>query len=169
MIDPSLLPTNEAARLQALAAHRLGDTPLGEPFTSLTRQAAEGCGTPLAWLSLVEEQHVRFHAVQGQLPADFPRAHSFSTFAILDPAHTLEVPDARYDERFHDHPLATDQARVVYYAGAPIVDEQGLPLGVLAVADYRPRQLSEDKLRLLQSLAAQASAQLQLRQLRAGD
>jgi GAF domain-containing protein len=153
--------------LRALVSHHILETPPEESFDALTRKAAALSGTPSAFLSLVDENREWFKAVHGLPLKEAPREYSFCAFAIMHPADLMEVPDARYDERFHDNPLTTGGPRIVYYAGVPVVDEQGYALGVLAVVDSRPRQLSEAKLEALQLLATLASSQLRLRKMQA--
>jgi GAF domain-containing protein len=120
----------------------------------------------MAFLSLIERDREWLKAKQGLDLQEAPRQYSFCAFAILQPEELMEVPDARYDERFHDNPLTIDGPRILYYAGAPIVDAAGYAVGVLAVADSRPRQLAAHKLTTLQDMAALVGSYLELRRVR---
>ena len=49
------------------------------------------------------------------------------------------VPDARRDPRFSGNPLVMFAPHIRFYAGVPLVDRQGYPLGALCIIDSRPR------------------------------
>ena len=74
------------------------------------------------------------------------------------------VPDSRQDERFANNPLVTGDPHVVFYAGAPLVDENGFALGSLCVIDNAPNQLSQAQLLPFRTLARQVVNLLTLRQ-----
>src|SRR5207237_10530561 len=54
------LPENETARLDALRRYAILDTAPEEPFDDLTRLAAQICGTPIAVISLIDENRKWF-------------------------------------------------------------------------------------------------------------
>lgn len=75
----------------------------------------------------------------------------------------LIVEDARQDERFQHNPLVTGDPHIVFYAGEPLVDEDGLALGSLCVIDSQVRQLDEGQLQALKILAKQVVVLLSYR------
>ena len=87
-----------------------------------------------------------------------PREIAFCSHAILG-GEVLEIPDAGLDERFAANPLVTDEPGIRFYAGAPLLTEDGLALGTVCVLDRQPRQLSEDHKAALAALSRQAVAQ----------
>ena len=104
------LPPDEDARLQALLDLQILDTPEEEAFDDLTRLAALICETPIALVSLVDDQRQWFKSRVGLDARETPREQAFCTHAILG-AEIFEVPDPLDDPRFRDNPLVT---------GAPI-------------------------------------------------
>ena len=157
------LPPDEAARMQSLQEHQLLDTLPEEVYDDITRLASEICGTPISLLTLVDEKRQWFKSKQGLGVDETPREYSFCAHAIIDPNEVFVVPDARYDERFHDNPLTTGEPHVIFYAGVPVRDADGRPLGTLCVIDNRPRDMSDQKLESLKALAKLVNAHFKLR------
>jgi GAF domain-containing protein len=157
------LPQNESERLKSLQEHQLLDSLPEEVYDDVTKIASEICGTPIALLTLVDENRQWFKSKQGMEASETPREYSFCAHAILNPDEIMVVEDARYDERFHDNPLTTGEPHVVFYAGVPVKDASGNAFGSLCVIDNRPRELTEQKLESLKALAKLVNAQFELR------
>lgn len=73
------------------------------------------------------------------------------------------MPDARNDERFSDNPLTAHEPPIIFYAGVPLIDTDGYPLGALAITDIRPRQISDQKLLTLKALGNLICVHFELR------
>ncbi|GMR22318.1 MAG: hypothetical protein BMS9Abin37_0658 [Acidobacteriota bacterium] len=147
------LPATEPERLEALASYDILDTPREPEFDDLTRIASYVCGTPIAVISLIDDERQWFKSAVGMDGAsETPREHSFCAHAILD-REMLVIPDTLEDARFKDNPWVLSGPAVRFYAGAPLVTEEGLALGSLCVADNTPRELTNEQRALLQALA----------------
>ena len=165
-MKPAQVPVDELARLEALTGYNLLDTLPEDTYDDITQLASEICRTPIALISLVDENRQWFKSKQ-RLPEDETlRDYSFCAHAILNPSEVFIVPDAREDERFSDNPLTTGQPKVVFYAGVPLVNPEGYPLGTLCVIDNRPRTLTENQLLSLQALSRLVNAHFELRKIR---
>ena len=155
------LPPDEGARLQALLDLQILDTPEEEAFDDLTRLAALICETPIALVSLVDDQRQWFKSRVGLDARETPREQAFCTHAILG-AEIFEVPDPLDDPRFRDNPLVTGAPHIRFYAGMPVSSPDGQRIGTLCVIDRQPRQLSPAQREALQRLGCLASRQLAL-------
>jgi GAF domain-containing protein len=156
-------PSVEAARIAALNRYAILDTEPEQSFDDLVTLAAHICKTPMAMLSLVDEHRQWFKSKVGVQVRETPREVSICTHAIQQD-DLFVVPDTWQDPRFRDNPLVVGEPRVRFYAGAPLINEDGFALGTLCVVDREPRELDEDQKNALLSLRRLALAQMELRQ-----
>lgn len=164
---PAPSPRDELARLEALRALAILDTPPEQAYDDAVKLAASACGTPIALVSLIDEARQWFKARVGLDVTETPRDQAFCAHAIRDPGHLLVVPDASRDVRFADNPLVTGKPDIRFYAGAPLVTQRGLALGTLCVIDRVPRMLAPDQAESLAALARMVVSQMELRRVNA--
>jgi PAS domain S-box-containing protein len=157
------LPPNEADRLATLRGFGILDTAPELAFDELSELAAYICQTPVALISLVDEDRQWFKSRVGWTTEETPREVAFCAHAILQPDLFI-VPDATADERFANNPLVTSPPSIRFYAGAPLVTAEGHALGTICVIDHQPRELTADQARALRALSHQVVAQLRLRE-----
>src|SRR3954453_23919381 len=89
----------EAARLAELYAYDVLDTPPERDFDDIAALAAQLCGTPMALITLVDEERQWFKARVGVALCETARDESFCVLAMQG-GTVMEVPDARADPRF---------------------------------------------------------------------
>jgi len=156
----SVRQIDEAARAETLVAHDIESLRDNEELKRITDFAAALCKVPIALVSLVEERRQTFLARTGLNASETPRDTSFCAFAMLDDA-VMIVPDARLDARFADNPLVTGAPHIRFYAGAPLISDDGVPLGSLCVIDTAPRDgLTPLQRQGLETLAESVMARL---------
>ncbi len=153
---------DEAHRLAALREYRILDTLPEQSFDDLTSVASIICETPIALVSLVDENRQWFKSRVGIDAEETPRDLAFCAHAIHERS-VLVVNDTLEDARFADNPLVTGDPKIRFYAGAPLVEPQGHALGTICVIDRVPRELSVEQSGALESLSRQVVAQLELR------
>jgi diguanylate cyclase (GGDEF)-like protein len=73
------------------------------------------------------------------------------------------VPDATLDQRFSTNPLVATANGIRFYAGAPLVTQEGFALGALCVVDDQPHELAPFQLQALDALSRQIVQLLELR------
>ena len=74
----------------------------------------------------------------------------------------MVVPDASIDPRFKDNPLVKEDPQIKFYAGAPLVTENGEFLGTLCVIDRQPRSsLTPEEIEILEDLAASVMIEIE--------
>jgi PAS domain S-box-containing protein len=157
-----LNPSNETERLGAVAAYGILDKGGEMELDSVAEIAAQLCGAPIAWVSLVDETHERIKGHFGFVPEGIPRGISLCALA-LDGSDVVVVPNAAQDERFADHPLVVGEPCIKFYAAAPLRNPQGEVVGALAVMDHKVRELSEGQRSGLKRLSRQVMTYLEQR------
>lgn len=153
------LPPVERERLAALRSLAILDTPHEERFDRLTRLARRIFRTPVAVVSLVDENRLWFKSVEGLNVLETPRDVSFCGHAILGD-DTFVVHDTLEDRRFADNPLVMADPKIRFYAGCPLKTQDGHRVGTLCIIDQVPRSLSQDEMESLEDLAAMCEREL---------
>lgn len=148
-------PKNESERLIELESYQLIGLAEDEDYDFITSMAAEICGTKISLISLITEDKQWFLSHKGVDVRETPKQFAFCAHAINNPDVPFIVEDARKDERFYDNPLTTGDAQVIFYAGVPLVTNNGYPLGTICVIDDTPKKLNKAQLEKLKKLGRQ--------------
>ncbi len=157
------LSLNENERLASLRSYNILDTAAEKDFDDLTTLASTICQTPIALISLVDTERQWFKSHIGLAASETPIEQSFCAHAIVSYNEIMIVDDARKDERFADNPLVTGNPKIVFYAGVPLINEEGFALGTLCVIDQKKKQLSAEQTTALKVVAKQVVDKLELR------
>ena len=147
-------PANEPQRLARLHSLGILDTLPEKAFDDISALAQMICGTPVALISLIDQDRQWFKSRLGIVELETPRQVAFCAHAILDQDHVMVVEDLQQDPRFSDNPLVTGAPDARFYAGAPIVTHDGLALGTVCVLDTQARKLDPGQIDALQRLAS---------------
>jgi signal transduction histidine kinase len=147
--------------LAALAPYEILDTPAEEEYDALSSLAAYIAGTPIAFISLIDEQRQWYKSKIGFAVEQMPLEEVFCRYTVGS-THLLEVENTTLDERFYQDILVT-KANLHYYCGVPLLTLEGLPIGTLCVSDLKPRVLAEQQKKALQTLAGEVMARMELR------
>ena len=156
------IPADEARRLETLRRYKILDTPPEPAFDDIANLAAQICGTPVAMVSLVDQERQWFKSRVGIDVTETPREVAFCAHAILE-TDLFIVPETLKDERFATNPLVVKQPRIRFYAGAPLITPEGQAVGSLCVIDRKPRRLRPEQQEALRALGRQVIAQMELR------
>ena len=138
MPEPAPRFDNDEERLQIIERFEpdaLEDDP---ELAAIVKFAAQLCDVPVSQVTLVEDARQRFLVREGIEERETPRSVSFCAHAMVS-GDLMEVRDATLDDRFADNALVTQAPGVRFYAGQPLVSDEGAPLGALCAVDLKPR------------------------------
>ena len=150
--------------IRALAVERFKalDIESDAEFLEFVQMASEICGTPIALLTLIDEDIQWLTVKKGTDVRQMPRKTSFCTHTVLAD-DVLVVPDAQKDERFANSPIVAGGPNIRFYAGTPLVTREGHRVGTLCVIDTEPHELSSTQQSMLKMLGKQAISMMEFR------
>ena len=151
-MTPAPLHPQEEKRLAALRRLDILDTDPEPAFERVTRISQRLFEAPISLVSLVDRDRQWFKSRRGLSVSETPRDASFCAHAILGDG-VMVVPDATQDPRFADNSLVVGDPDIRFYAGAPLRNPDGLPVGTLCVIDTKPRDWSPEDSAALADLA----------------
>jgi len=157
------IPSDEEDRLACLGSYDVLGTAPEPEYDRIINLAADIFDVPICVISIIgaEEQWLK-----GRLGLDAektPRHVSFCTHTILTD-EPLVILDASKDDRFRENPSVTEDPGMKFYAGAPLINSEGVRLGAFCVVDYVARPaFGELEQRLLAKFASIVSSILDAR------
>lgn len=156
------LPLNEKERLQALFSYEILDTLIEQSYDGITQLASVICETPIALISLVDNDRQWFKSHHGLEVSETPKDLSFCAHAILESTPFI-VNDSHLDDRFSDNPLVTGGPLVRFYAGIPLQTPEGYNIGTICVIGHEPKKLNETQINSLKILSRQVITLMELK------
>lgn len=164
MQDPLATSAEIEQRRQALLLELdVLDTLPEAAYDDVVSIAAAICGAPIALISLLDPERQWFKARVGLEAPETPRSIAFCHHAVNEPNDLMVVRDTLNDSRFAGNPLVLGEPGIRFYAGAPLMFEEGTAIGTLCVIDRVPRDLTDVQRAALTALSRQVVALLQLR------
>ena len=161
-MDIAFPSSHEEKRVSTLRLYDILDTLPEEDFDNITRLASEICQTSIALISLVDDHRQWFKSRVGLESSETPREISFCAHAI-EYDDIFEVKNAAEDVRFCNNPLVTQDPHIRFYAGAPLITNDGFRLGTLCVINSQPGEISDTQRNSLKILARSVMSLLELR------
>ena len=153
----------EARRLAGVDAYGLMDAPPSAPLDAIAVAAAESAAAPMSMISVVGRERQWFAAAVGIAHRETPIADSICAHAIRSD-ETFVVSDLSADDRFRDMTPVQGEDGIRFYAGTPLVMNDGVRLGTLCVVDVVARDgLDGEEQQALEALARRTVAAMELR------
>lgn len=156
------LSASEDDRLKALHQYGILDTPREAQFDNITKLASLISQKPNAFITLVDEDRLFIKSIVGGSTTADPVDMSFS-YSAMHSEDLLEIKDTLEDATFSKHPRVLGPPHVRYFAGAPLIDENGFRLGALGVFDTEPGELTDVQKEGLKILSQEIITHLSLK------
>jgi diguanylate cyclase (GGDEF)-like protein len=162
MLDTKL--HDEPARLSALHALEVLDTPPEAAYDRITGLVRAVLDVPMAAVSLVDSDRQWFKSCVGIESTETSREVSFCTHTIQARV-PMCIPDAQLDPRFANNTLVTGPPFIRSYLGVPLSTPDGYNLGSLCAIDVRPRVFTAAQIEVLKSFAEIVMDEMELRRI----
>ena len=154
---------DESRRAAILARYGILDSGDERAFDDLTALASLICEAPASIITFIDGDRLYFKSAHNLTAREAPVEHSFCAHAAGAPGEVFVVGDAPADARFLENVFVMPEDGLRAYAGANIVDEEGVALGSICVVDFEPRDFTEAQREGLRKLSGQVVDQLRLR------
>ncbi len=168
-VEPQLCEVDrqlEDARLAALIATGILDTPPEPSYDTITRLAAEYFQADAATIAFADESRVWMKSCWRQAARELPRESSIFDLVLSEDGPVL-VPDISVHPQRELLRPRLKYLNVTSLASVPVRSGDGHVLGVLTIFHNRPRpEMKQDEIHTLESLAEMVTSQLELRRLR---
>jgi diguanylate cyclase (GGDEF)-like protein/PAS domain S-box-containing protein len=155
---------DEQARLRRLLGLRVLGTSPESDFDEAVELATVLADVPVALIGLIDDSCQWYKAKIGIEHDRVPREVAICEL-VLEAHAPVVIEDLTLDGRTRDHVSVSEESGVRFYAGFPVVAEDGLIVGTLCLVDSRPRVLSDQQRSALTTLARQIMAMLDLRRM----
>ncbi len=127
------VPVDEAARLAAVRRYQIMDTSPEPALDRLARMTARALDAPMVSISIVDADRVWLKATVGLGICELPRQGALCSHT----AHMLHPFEVSGTNALA--PGLTAPPGVQYYAGSPLITQDGFGIGALCVMDSVPR------------------------------
>lgn len=159
----NIVPDNEADRLEALRRYEIKNTPSEESFDAIAQLATHIFNVPISLLSFVDAESIFFKANIGMGNIkEAKRAESLCSLAILSKRVTV-FEDTLAEKSLSTNPNVIGQLGLRFFAGAPLITQDGFIIGAICIMDKKPRKFDPDQQQILEGLARAAMNQIELR------
>ncbi len=157
-------PDSAQHRGELLRRLELMNPDADQDFDELVGLAAAICEKPLGAMTLLDETTQLMKARIGfNGSRTMPVEDSICQYTVRGNG-LMMVEDVGNDPRFRGNKTLAEDAGIRFYAGMPLVSENGQALGALCVMDVEPSTLTEAQQRALTIIGHQISLHIQLRE-----
>lgn len=159
----NIIPENEKERMKAVNYYDvLGDLP-DRYFSNLAHIIAATFDTPIALVTFVKNETVEYKANFGmESIKSVDRGISLCSLAIMENDTTV-FSDAIKEPCLLGNPLVAGDFGLRFYAGAPLVTNEGFNIGTVCVVGKEPRVFTVDETKILQRFAENVMLELEMR------
>lgn len=164
-LDNPHLTAKEKARLEKLYGYQVVDTyEQSGTFQHVATMAARIFNVPIAFVNFVDDENILINASVGIVGVrSVKRELGLCSLAVLRDEVTV-FENTKAEQCLLSYPLVHGEFGLEFYAGAPLKTPDGFNIGVIAIADKKPRAFSKEDEQLLEALAASIMDELEERQ-----
>ncbi|WP_127846351.1 PAS domain S-box protein [Psychroflexus aestuariivivens] len=151
---------NDKNRLHYLESLNLLNTGKNSDFDDLTELASEICEIPICVLSFFGDLNLYCKSAFGVSKTSISISNTICQNLIIDNKENLVINDIKACN-FYEKTIP--KTEIEFYAGVKLKTSSGIILGTLCVLDKKPNQISDKKLKYLQTIAKQITKIIELK------
>ena len=144
------VPANERERIKRLELFDLLSLPKDPQLDIFAETACLVSGCANALIAIMESETQIIQSCIGMSLETVDRQNTVCQYSIAS-GEVLVIEDTLLDERSSGNPLII-AGGIRFYAGIPLIDNEGFVLGTLCMFDYIPKSLSEQQISGLKKL-----------------
>ncbi|RXM50439.1 MULTISPECIES: response regulator [unclassified Chryseobacterium] len=141
------VPDNEKGRIKKLELFDLLNLPKDPQLDVFAETAGLITGCSNALIAIMESETQIIQSCIGISLDSVERKNTVCQYSVAS-GEAVVINDTLLDERSSANPLIL-AGGIRFYAGVPLIDDEGFTLGTLCVFDYEPKSLSEDQVSTL--------------------
>jgi len=157
-MDKYPVPDNEDGRINKLKFFDLLQLEKDPQLDIFAETAALIADCPAALIAMMESES---QVIQSCIGLDFDSVDRKSTLCqyTIASGDVVVINDTLADERSFENPLIL-AGGIRFYAGIPLIDDEGFALGTLCVIDYKPKTITEKQITALKKIGNAVTALL---------
>jgi PAS domain S-box-containing protein len=145
-----VFPENELRRIEKLKSYELMGLGKDPELDVFAQAACLITDCPAALIAMMEEETQRIQSCVGMELDTVARENTVCQYTIMS-KQLLVIEDTFEDPRSSSNPLIRE-GNIRFYAGVPLLDDDGDALGTICVIDFQPKKLSDKQLHSLEEL-----------------
>lgn len=149
-MENKLIPDNEIERLQKLEYYGLLGMGKDPELDVLAEAACLIADSPSSLIAMMEEDVQRIQSCIGLALETVERENTLCQYVVFS-KELIIIEDTWEDPRSSKNPLI-HAGNIRFYAGIPLIIEDGYVLGTLCIIDFYPKKLTEEQISSLSQL-----------------
>lgn len=144
------IPANEEKRMKKLEYFDLLNLEKDPQLDIFAETACLVTDCPASLIAMMESETQTIQSCVG-LALDFvDRKSTLCQYSIAS-GDVVVINDTLSDERSSDNPLIL-AGGIRFYAGVPLIDDEGFALGTICVIDYKPKTITDEQISTLKKI-----------------
>jgi PAS domain S-box-containing protein len=144
------IPANEEARMRKLEFFDLLNLEKDPQLDIFAETACLVTDCPASLIAMMESETQTIQSCVG-LALDFvDRKNTVCQYSIAS-GDVVIINDTLLDERSSDNAIIL-AGGIRFYAGVPLIDDEGFVLGTICVIDYKPKTITDDQISTLKKI-----------------
>ncbi|MBV8327814.1 response regulator [Chryseobacterium sp.] len=147
----NIIPDNESGRLKKIEFFDLLNLGKDPQFDVFAETACLIADCPASLIAVMKSDTQTIQSCIGLEIDSVERENTVCQYAIAS-GEVVVINDTLLDDRSRNNPLILEGG-IRFYAGIPVIDDEGFALGTICVIDYEPRTISDRQITALKKLS----------------